>query len=135
MHAIRTSQVTMYCPHFKQHVVTPRNDYFGYMQVVFVRVHHAHVVTDQPLVRQALRYESWQDENKKQGANDISSNAWMPAANKQLVQLRTKRLECFDSEFYINSSPLEFKSWTPLQAFDHFLKLGFKEGRPFQFHC
>ena len=105
------------------------------MQVIFVVVQHAHIVTDQPLARQAMRYESWQAESKKQGATDISSNSWMAAANKQLAGLRSKRLECFDSEFYINTSPLEFKSWTPGQAFEHFLKLGFKEGRPFQFHC
>ena len=105
------------------------------VQVVFVRVHLAHIVTDSPLAWQALRYEAWAAESKTQGATDISSNSWIASANKQLTGLRGRRLECFDSEFYINSSPLEFKGWTPTQAFDHFLKLGFKEGRPFQFHC
>ena len=65
----------------------------------------------------------------------MKSNAWKSGIPGALLRLKDRGLACFDAEYYIHASPTEFASFTPGQAWDHFLEFGYREGRVHRMVC
>lgn len=105
------------------------------LEVMFVRLDHVDVVTGLSYVAQALKYDEWMEVNKTEGSEGIGSNDWKQRALRDLRKVQSRGRMCFNAEFYIDTSPFEFRGWTGDQAWEHFIAYGFKEGRPYQFTC
>ena len=102
---------------------------------MFVKVQQPLLVTETAAAVQASQIDAWSLESRGTGARDIASNAWRATYAKRLPEYEAKNPSCFDAEFYIEASPLEFAGYNATQAWQHFLAFGLKEGRPFQFVC
>ena len=102
---------------------------------MFVKVSHPLLVTDSESASQGARIDAWSLESRGNGAKDIGNNAWRSAYAKKVHEYEAKKPSCFDAEFYIEASPMEFVGYTAPDAWQHFLAFGLKEGRPFQFIC
>ena len=70
-----------------------------------------------------------------QACAQVKANAWKAGTPNALQRLRELGMACFDAEFYIHTSPTEFGSFSPDQAWSHFLNFGYTEGRVHRMVC